>query len=115
VRPCGVAEGKLADFLGERGKQFKDALAAGKDGDAVRIYEELTRAFSFRLAAYDDTLPEMLTKGAFGGPGWKLEISKDKKSATVSMQLGGKAQTGTVQLGKCGGGTIISGFPPNPK
>ncbi|HUU01521.1 MAG TPA: HEAT repeat domain-containing protein [Myxococcota bacterium] len=115
VRPCGVAEGELADFLGEHGKQFKEALAAGKDGDAVRIYEELTWAFSFRLAAYDDALPEMLTKGAFGGPGWKLEISKDKKSATVSVQLGGKAQTGTVQLGKCGGGTIISGFPPNPK
>ncbi len=115
VRPCGVEEGKLADFLGERGKQFREALAAGKDGDAVRIYEELTRAFSFSLAAYNDALPEMLAKGAFGGPGWKLEISKDKKSAAVGMQLNGKAQTGSVQLGKCGAGTIISGFPPNPK
>ncbi len=115
VRPCGVGEEMLADFIGEHGKKFTEALAAGKDSEAVGIYEELTRAFSFSLVAYNDALPEMLAKGVFGGEGWKLEISKDKKSAAMSVQLAGKTQTGRVQLGKCGGGMVISGFQSNPK
>ncbi|MBW1809952.1 MAG: HEAT repeat domain-containing protein [Deltaproteobacteria bacterium] len=112
VRPCGVERDKLASFLEDKGKGFSEALAAGKADDVIKAFEELTRAFSFRLVAYDDMLPEMLINNAFSDPAWKIEASPEKKSVKVEISVKGKAQSGTLQLGTCGGGTVISNLKP---
>ncbi len=112
VRPCGVERDKLATFLEEKGKGFNEALAAGKADEVVKAFEELTRAFSFRLVAYDDMLPEMLINNAFADPAWKIEAAAGKKSVKVEITVKGKTQSGTLQLGNCGGGTVISNLKP---
>ncbi len=106
IRECGVERDKLAAYLEEKGKAFREALAAGDADSAVRAYEELTRAFSFRLAAYDDMLPEMLINQAFE-PAWKLDLST-KGLVPVDATIKGKPVKGKLRLGSCGGGTVIS-------
>jgi hypothetical protein len=107
IRECGVDRDKLAVYLEEKGKGFKEALASGRVDEAVTAYEELTRAFSFRLVAYDDMLPEMLINEAFSDPPWKIEL-KEKGPVPVEIQVKGKKAQGRLRLGTCGGGTVIS-------
>jgi len=106
IRECGVEREKLAAYLEEKGKAFKEALAAGDAALAVQAYEELTRAFSFRLVAYDDMLPEMLINQAFE-PAWKID-TKAKGLVPVEAVIKGKPVKGKLRLGGCGGKTVIS-------
>lgn len=106
IRECGVDRDKLALYLEEKGKAFREALAAGDAGLAVQAYEELTRAFTFRLVAYDDMLPEMLINQAFE-PAWKID-AKTKGLVPVEATIKGKPVKGKLRLGSCGGGTVIS-------
>jgi hypothetical protein len=106
IRECGVDRDKLALYLEEKGKAFKEALAAGEAASAVQAYEELTRAFTFRLAAYDDMLPEMLINQAFE-PAWKIGTAA-KGLFPVEATIKGKPVKGWLRLGACGGKTVIS-------
>lgn len=106
IRECGVDRDKLPSYLEDKGKGFKAALAAGSADEAVKAYEELTRAFSFRLVAYDDMLPEMLIDAAFDPP-WKID-TKAKGLVLVEMLVKGKTAKGKLRLGTCGGGTVIA-------
>jgi len=107
IRECGVDRDKLAFYLEEKGKGFKEALAAGNADEAMKAYEELTRAFSFRLVAYDDMLPEMLINQAFSEPAWKMD-TKATGLVSVEVSVKGKTSKGKLRLGTCGGGTVIS-------
>jgi hypothetical protein len=107
IRECGVDRDQLAIFLEEQGQGFVAALAAGKVEAVVKAYEELTRAFSFRLVAYDDLLPEMLINEAFSDPPWKMD-TKVKGLVPVETTVKGKTTKGKLRLGTCGGGTVIS-------
>ena len=107
IRECGVDRDKLAFYLEEKGKGFKEALAAGNADQAMKAYEELTRAFSFRLVAYDDMLPEMLINEAFSDPAWKMD-TKAKGLVPVEVQVKGKTTKGKLRLGTCGGEAVIS-------
>jgi hypothetical protein len=106
IRECGVERDKLAAYLEEKGKAFREALAAGDAALALQAYEELTRAFSFRLVAYDDMLPEMLINQAFE-PAWKID-TQAKGLVPVEATIKGKPVKGKLRLGSCGGGTVIS-------
>jgi hypothetical protein len=106
IRECGVERDKLAGYLEDKGKTFKEALAAGDAASAVQAYEELTRAFAFRMVAYDDMLPEMLINQAFE-PAWKMDLSA-KGLVPVQATVKGKPVKGKLRLGSCGGKTVIS-------
>jgi len=106
IRECGVERGELAAYLEEKAKAFREALAAGDAALAMQAYEELSRAFSFRLAAYDDMLPEMLINQAFE-PAWKLDLAA-KGLVPVEATIKGKPVKGKLRLGTCGGQTVIS-------
>jgi hypothetical protein len=107
IRECGVDRDKLPAYLEEKGKAFKEALAAGDADGAVKAYQELTRAFSFRLVAYNDMLPEMLINEAFSESPWKMD-TKAKGLVPVEVTVKGKTTKGKARLGTCGGGTVIS-------
>lgn len=107
IRECGVDRDRLAFYLEEKGKAFKQALDAGSTEESMRAYEELTRAFSFRLAAYDDMLPEMLINEAFSDPAWKTGPPV-QGLVPVEVTVEGKTSKGKLRLGTCGGGAVIS-------
>jgi hypothetical protein len=117
VRYCGVARAELEGHLNDNGKAFADALAAGKPADAMAAYERLTRAFSFSQAAYNDTLPELLSKGAFSS-GWKLNTAGEGQRIACKGTIGGETFKGQLELRPCAGGYAIGGFKQfagNPK
>jgi hypothetical protein len=106
IRECGVDRDKLALYLEEKGKAFREALAAGDAASAVQAYEELTRAFTFRLVAYDDMLPEMLINQGFE-PAWKIGTAA-KGLFPVEATVKGMPVRGWLRLGSCGGKIVIS-------
>ena len=109
VRYCGVARAELEAHLNDNGKAFADALAAGKADEAMAAYERLTRAFSISQAAYDDTLPELLSKGAFSS-GWKLNTAGEGQLIACEGTVGGKIINGQLELRPCAGGFAIGAF-----
>jgi len=115
IRKCGVDKKDLETYLNGRAKSFSEALDAGDAARAIKAFEEMTQAYSFRLVAFDDMLPELLIKKSLVDSPWNIEPAADGKSARVTSRAGDKVRQGTLRLGGCGGKTVISGFKPGPE
>ncbi len=106
VRACGVGRDRLQAHLNEHGKAFRQGLAGGKADAAVEAYEEMTRAFSFSLAAYTEDIPEMLVNKEFETP-WKIDTARKGNRVPFEVQAGDKTLKGELDLRPCGGGLVI--------
>ena len=106
VRPCGGGRNELAAHLAEHGAAFARAREAGDGAAAMRAFEELSRAFSFRLAAHGDRLTEMALKGAFDQP-WEIDTTDPGSWVPVVMRSGDGSVSGRLELRPCGGGVVI--------
>ena len=108
VRACGVPRDRLAALLGEQGRAFDERLAAGKGQEAMAAYEELTRAFSFRLNVYQDLVPRMLAERSFVNPGWKFSVAPEGDNLPVELSSKGVVTKGQLRLEPCGPGLVIA-------
>ena len=107
VRKCGVPRDQLPAFLEEKGKAFKEALAGGKVPEALAAYQDLTRAFSYRLVAFDDMLPELLAGAVLADSPWKFTPVEGKDTVDLEVQVKGKTQKGKLRMRACGDGWVI--------
>ena len=106
VRSCGVGRDRLQAHLSEHGKAFQEGLAGGKVKASMEAYEELTKAFSFSLAAYSDDIPEMLANKVLGSP-WKINTTQDGNRLGVEIRAGDKTLNFELDLRPCGRGFVI--------
>ncbi len=111
IRPCGAPRATLAEYLTQNAKAVKDALSAHKVPEAVAAYEDLLKAFSFPLAAFSATVPEMLIKGAFDAP-LQLDALQTADSTTVTITIDKKPQNVQVSIRPCGGKWVVTEFKP---
>jgi hypothetical protein len=107
VKPCGVAKNDLGSYMSNQAKLFKEALNNGKADEAVLAYEELTKAFSFRLAAYDDAIPEMLINEIIINPSWKMTVADQGNSALIEVEREGTKSKVNLDLRACDDGWAI--------
>ena len=102
VRPCGIAADKLAAYLVQWGNQFDQAR---RDNDSARMaasLEKLSRAFSYRLVAFEGVMFQLLAAAVLSRPE-AVQLAADKKS--ISLGPAGK-----LMLSGCGGGQVVSGW-----
>ncbi len=111
IRPCGAPRATLGEYLTQNAKAVKDALSAHKVPEAVAAYEDLLKAFSFTLAAFSATVPEMLIKGAFDAP-LQLNALQNADSTTVTITIDKKPQNVQVSIRPCGGKWVVTEFKP---
>jgi hypothetical protein len=109
IRPCGVPRATLAEYLTQHAKALKDALSAHKVPEAIAAYEDFLKAFSFSLAAFSATIPELLIKGAFDTP-LQLTALQTSDSAVVTITIDKKPQNVQVSIRPCGGNWVVTEF-----
>ncbi len=108
VRACGVEKDMLPAHLEEQAQAFRKALAEKKPHEAMQAFEQLSKAFSFRIAAYTDTLPTWLQTGVIGKTGFKLEPDKNSDRYTLQMPWKAAMRSGEVRLTRCADGYAIA-------
>jgi len=107
-RRCGIAKEALVDHLNAQLAAFKVAYAGGDPAAAVRAYEQLARAFSFELVAYDDVLPEwLIATTTDGGISLDLRPGDNGEWYAVEVHLGDQVERGRVPLVRCGDGWVL--------
>jgi hypothetical protein len=107
-RRCGLEKESLAAHLNDQLAAFKAAHARGDAPAAVLAYEELARAFSFELIAYDDVLPEWLIAATTdGGITLDLRPGDNGEWYAAEIQLGDQVERGRVPLVRCGDGWVL--------
>jgi hypothetical protein len=87
VQPCGVPKEKLVEYLKEWSCSFKTAVTSGKDAEAMTAYENLGKAFSFSLMAFDNRMLKNLIEGKFCDGQWSLD-QLELRSCGEGMVIG---------------------------
>jgi hypothetical protein len=118
VKPCGVAREQLSAHLKQWGCAFQAARKDGKDEEQARAYEELARAFSFPLVAYNDLLLKALEQGGTCSPEWVIDPACAAETCAFEHRMpdGSRGPTagGQVVLQACGEGWVIAEVRQSP-
>jgi hypothetical protein len=109
IRPCGVPRATLAEYLNQNAKAIKDALSTRKVPEAITAYENLLKAFSFSLAAFSPTIPEMLIAGAFDAP-LQLNALQTGDSTSIPITIDKKPRNVQISIRPCGGNWVVTEF-----
>lgn len=102
VRPCGVATDQLAAYLVQWGSKFDQARRNNDAAGMATSLEMLSRAFSYRLVAFEGVVFQLLQAALLTRPE-AVKLGEDKKSISLGT-------AGALLLANCGRGRVVSAW-----